>query len=213
MYLRVNWENGEDMGFVSGSAQFVRFTIEGNLPDNPLEFIGERIAAFSFRDIDNSLDEYSVGWVSVVNMFDAGFDYVSYLNGDYVVLALRMDERKVSPVVLKKFVQKEEERIKKEKQLPHLSRAAKTEIKERIRSELTARAMPVPTVYDLVWNLSDSTLFFFTTNQKAHTLLEDFFNDCFGVLLELQIPWTTAQHLVEPEKASQLEKLSAEIFV
>jgi hypothetical protein len=201
------------MGFISGSAQFVRFTLEGNLPDNPLEFISERIAAFSFRDIDNSLDEYSVGWVSVVNMFDAGFDYASHINGDYVVLSLRMDERKVSPVVLKKFVQKEEERIKKEKQVPHLSRALKTEIKERVRSELTAKAMPVPTVYDLVWNLSDSTLFFFTTNQKAHTLLEDFFNDCFGVLLELQIPWTTAQHLVDPGKASELDNLSAEIFV
>lgn len=201
------------MGFVSGTAQFVRFGIEGNLPDNPLEFIGERIAAYSFRDIDNTVDESSVGWVSVVNMFDAGFEYASFLNGDYVVLSLRMDERKVSPVVLKKFVQKEEERIKKEKQIPHLSRAAKTEIKERIRAELTAKAMPVPTVYDLVWNLSESSLFFFSTNQKAHTLLEDFFNDCFGVLLELQIPWSVAQHLVEPETAAQLDNLSAEIFV
>ena len=201
------------MGFVSGAAQFVRFTIEGDLPDNPLEFIGERIAAFSFRDIDNSLDEYSVGWVSVVNMFDAGFEYASYLNGDFVVLSLRVDERKVSPAVLKKFVQKEEERIKKEKQLPHLSRAAKSEIKERVRSELTAKAMPVPTVYDLVWNLSESTLFFFSTNQKAHTLLEDFFNDCFGLLLELQIPWSVAQHLVDEDRATQLDGLSAEIFV
>lgn len=201
------------MGFVSGSASFARFSTEGELPDNPMEFISNRIAAYSFNDIDESTDEYSAGWVSVANMFDASFRYASFMNGDYVVLSLRMDERKVSPAVLKKFVQKEEERIKREKQIPRLGRAARTEIKERIKTELTRKAMPVPTVYDLIWNLSESTLIFFTTNKKAHTLLEDFFKDCFGLLLVQQIPWVTAQYLLEPEELAGLERLTPEIFV
>jgi len=201
------------MGFISGSASFARFSIEGELPENPSEFLAERIAAFSFRDIDDSIDEYSIGWVSVANMFDASFEYASFMNGDYVVLSLRTDERKVSPAVLKKFVQKEEVRIKKEKQIPRLGRAAKTEIKERIKAELTRKAMPVPTVYDLIWNLSESTVIFFTTNRKAHTLLEDIFKDCFGLLLVQQIPWVTAQYLLEPETMGRMEQLGPEIFV
>jgi DNA recombination-dependent growth factor C len=201
------------MGFISGSASFSRFSIEGELPENPAEFLAKRIPAFSFKDIDDTIDEYSIGWVSVANMFDASFEYASFMNGDYVVLSLRTDERKVSPAVLKKFVQKEEERIKKEKQIPRLGRAAKTEIKERIKAELTRKAMPVPTVYDLIWNLSESTLIFFTTNGKAQTLLEDFFKDCFGLLLVQQIPWVTAQYLLEPEKMDRMEQLGPEIFV
>jgi hypothetical protein len=202
------------MSFIAGSASFVRFSIEGELPENPLDFIAERIRAYSFADIDDNFEEYSIGWVSVLNMFDAAFEYASYFNGDYVVLSLRVDERKVSPAILRKFTMKEEERVKREKQLPKLTRTMRSEIKERIKTELTRKSIPVPAVYDLVWNLSESTLYFFTTNKKAHVLLEDFFKDCFGMLLMQQIPYVTAEHLlVIKERLAQLEHIAPEIFV
>ena len=202
------------MSFLGRSSSFVRFSVEGDLPENPLEFISDRIRSFTFEDIDDNFEDYSVGWVSVVNMFDAAFEYGSHFYGDYVVLSLRVDERKVSPSILKKFIQKEEERIKKEKQLPKLSRTARLEIKERIKTELTRKAMPLPAVYDLVWSLSESSLYFFSTNKKAHMLLEDFFKDCFGLVLMLQIPYTTAAQLVtDDEKLARLEQITPEIFV
>ena len=202
------------MSFLGRSSSFVRFSVEGDLPENPLEFISDRISSFTFEDIDDNFEEYSVGWVSVVNMFDAAFEYGSHFYGDYVVLSLRVDERKVSPSILKKFTQKEEERIKKEKQLPKLSRTVRLEIKERIKTELTRKAMPLPAVYDLVWSLSESSLYFFSTNKKAHMLLEDFFKDCFGLVLMLQIPYSTAAQLVtSDEKLARLEQITPEIFV
>ena len=202
------------MSFFGRSSSFVRFAVEGELPDNPLDFIADRIRSFVFEDIDDNIEEYSVGWVSVLNMFDSAFEYGSHLYGDYVVLSLRVDERKVSPSILKKFTQKEEERIKKEKQVPKLSRTLRLEIKERIRTELTRKAMPVPAVYDLVWSLGESTLYFFSTNKKAHMLLEDFFKDCFGLVLVLQIPFTTAAELLTDEgRRERLEQLGPEIFI
>ena len=145
---------------------------------------------------------------------DSSFSYASHLFGDYVVVSLRIDERKVSPTILKKFVQKEEERLKKEKQVPKLGRTLKLEIKERVKSELTRKAMPVPAVYDLVWSLSESSLYFFSTNQKAQMLLEEFFKDCFGLILMLQIPYTTASELLtDDERRDQLGRIAAEIFV
>ena len=202
------------MSFLGRSSSFVRFSVEGDLPDNPLEFIGDRIGSFVFEDIDDNFEEYSVGWVSVINMFDSTFEYGSHLFGDYVVLSLRVDERKVSPSILKKFTQKEEERVKKEKQLPKLSRTLKLEIKERIKTELTRKAMPLPAVYDLVWSLSESSLYFFSTNKKAQMLLEDFFKDCFGLVLVLQIPFTTAvQLLPDDEGQARLEQITPELYV
>jgi DNA recombination-dependent growth factor C len=202
------------MSFLGGSAGFVRFAVHGDLPDNPLDFVSHRIRACSFEDIDDNVEEYSIGWVSVMSMFDASFNYGSHLCGDYVVLSLRVDERKVSPSILKKFVQKEEERIKKERQLPKLSRSAKTEIRERVKTELTRKAFPVPAVYDLVWSLSESSLYFFSTNKKAQVLLEDFFKDCFGLSLQLQIPYVTAENLLSDEdQLAQLERIAPEIFV
>ncbi len=201
------------MGLVSGSASFVRFGVNGELPENSWDFIADRVASFSFVDIDESYDEYSIGWVSVLNMFDAGFRYGSYGVGDYVVLSLRIDERKVSPVLLKKFVLKEEERVKQEKQIPRIPRSMKVEIKERVSTELIRKSAPVPAVYDLCWNLSDGIVLFFTTNKKAHVLLEDFFKESFGLLLKQQIPYIVAEHLLNDVQHQGLESLRPDTFI
>lgn len=202
------------MSFLGGSASFARFAVMGELPDNPLDFITDRVRACSFVDIDDNFEEYSIGWVSVMSMFDSAFEYASHFCGDYVTLSLRVDERKVSPSILKKFAQKEEERIRKEKQIPKLSRTAKSEIKERIKAELTRKAFPIPAVYDVVWSLSESSLYFFSTNKKAQALLEDFFKDSFGLSLQVQIPYVVAENLLNDEdQLALLERLAPEIFV
>lgn len=201
------------MGFISGSASFVRFSVEGELPENVWDFIAERVSAFSFQDIDETYDEFSIGWVSVINMFDADFAYASYANGDYVTLTLRTDERKVSPAILKKFCAKEEERIKKEKQIPKIGKAMKTEIKERMQTELMRKAVPVPAVYDLCWNLAESTLLFFSTNKKAQAQLEDFFKETFGLTIMQQIPYLVAEHMLDEEESLRLSSIGADIFV
>jgi DNA recombination-dependent growth factor C len=201
------------MSFLKGTASFVRFSVEGELPENSLDFIANRVIAYSFKDIDETYDEYSIGWVSVLNMFDTQFAFASYVAGDFITLTLRIDERKVSPAILKKFVQKEEERVRLERQLPRLGRSVKVEIKERIRTELMRKAIPIPSTFELCWNLSNSTLLFFSTNKKIHSVLEDYIKESFGVLIRQQIPYVTAEHLVGEEHSMSLESLSPEIFV
>ncbi len=201
------------MGLLKGSASFVRFSVEGELPENLLDFIADRVVSFSFRDIDDTYDEYSIGWVSILNMFDSEFQYASYAAGDYITLTLRIDERKVSSAILKKFVQKEEERVRLEKELPKLSRSMKVEIKDRIRTELMRKAIPIPTIFELCWSLSDSTLIFFSTNKKAQALLEDYFKETFGLQLKQQIPYLTAEHLLDEEQVAKLERITPELFV
>lgn len=201
------------MGLLKGSASFVRFTVLGELPENPLDFLADRIVSFSFRDIDDTYDEYSIGWVSVLNMFDSEFEYASYVAGDYITLTLRVDERKVSPAILKKMVQKEEERVRLERQLPKLGRAMKVEIKERIRVELMRKAIPVPSTFELCWSLAESTILLFTTNKKIHAILEDYFKESFGLLIRQQIPYTTAESLLTDEQLIQLDRITPEVFV
>ena len=201
------------MGLLKGSASFVRFTLEGDLPENALDYIADRIVSFSFRDIDDTYDEYSIGWVSILNMFDSQFQFASYAAGDYITLTLRIDERKVSPAILKKFTQKEEERIKSERQIPKLSRTMKVEITERVRVELMRKAIPVPSTFELCWNLSESSVLFFSTNKKIHAVLEDFFKESFGLLMRQQIPYTIAEHLLDEENQPILGNLTPQIFV
>lgn len=201
------------MGFLKGSASFVRFSVEGEMPDNLLDFIADRVVSFSFRDIDDTYDEYSIGWVSILNMFDSQFKYASYAAGDYITLTMRIDERKVSSAILKKFIQKKEERVRLEKELRKLSRAMKVDIKDRIRTDLMRKAIPIPTTFELCWSLTDSTLIFFSTNKKVQALLEDYFKETFGLLIKQQIPYVTAEHLLDEEQVASLERISPDIFV
>ncbi|MFV0439468.1 MAG: recombination-associated protein RdgC [Desulfopila sp.] len=203
----------ESMGLLRGSATFVRFAVEGELPENPLDFIADRIMAYAFRDIDDTYDEYSLGWVSILNMFDNQFQYASYAAGDYITLTLRIDERKVSPAIVKKVVQKEVERIKLEKQVPKLGRAQLVEIKERVQTELMRKSVPVPAVYDLCWSLSESVVYFFSTNKKAHAVLEDFFKESFGVLLRQQIPYVMGEQVLDEDGLDALARLQPEVLV
>jgi len=201
------------MGLLTGSASLTRFTVVGDLPESFWDFVAERAAAQSFKDIDDTLDEYSIGWVSVADMFDAGFAYSSYAAGDYVALTMRVDERKVNPSVLKKFVMKEEERIKREKQVPRLSRSVRLEIKERIRTELIRKSPAIPSTYDLCWNLADNTLLFFSTGKKAMALLEDLFKETFKLSLILQIPWLTGLQLAEGEALERYEDMRPAVLL
>lgn len=200
------------MGFLTGSASFVRFTVEGQAQEPFWDWVAERIAALSFHDIDDTIDEYSIGWVSVVNMFDADFNFASYAAADYVALSMRVDERKVSPSVLKKYVAKEEERIKLEREVPRLSRAARLEIRERVKAELVRKSPPIPAVYDLVWNPGACTVHFFSTNKKAIAQVEELFKETFSLNLALEVPYTSAIRLAGPGAAG-LDALKPEVLV
>lgn len=201
------------MGFVKGSASYVRFGVDGELPENIWDFIADRVSSFAFRDIDETYEEDSLGWVSVTNMFDTNFEFASYAAGNYVTLAMRLDERKVSAAIVKKFVQKEEERIKKEKQIPKISRSMRVEIKERIQNELMRKSLPMPSVFDLCWNLENGTLLFFSTNKKAQALLEDLFKESFGLTLIQQIPYICGEHLLDEDEIAKLARITPDVFV
>lgn len=201
------------MGLLSSSATFVRYRVVGDIAPDFWDTAAEQISRFVFKDIDDTYDEFSVGWVSVLNMFDTEFTSASIAAGDHICLTMRIDERKVSPKVLKKFCLKEEERIKKERQIPKVSRGQRLEIKENMEMLLMKRAAPVPATYDLVWNLAENTVLFFSTNQKAQSQLEDFFKETFGLLLSLEIPYTTAERLLSTSEGHALANISPAVLV
>ncbi|MFO7760965.1 MAG: recombination-associated protein RdgC [Desulfobia sp.] len=201
------------MGIISSSFTFVRYSVEGELPDNFWDFAAKCITSCSFRDIDDTLDERSLGWVSVHNMFDTDPQYEDYAVGDYIVLSLRIDERKIPTKLLKKYCLKEEVRLKKKKELAKLSKSQKMEIKENVHWQLLKQIPPQAATYDICWNLAESVLYFFSTTEKVQSELENFFKETFGLSLQLQIPYLTAEHLLEPDKHYELARLSPQIFI
>ncbi len=91
-------EQGAYMGLISGSGSFTRYIVEGELEDNFLGTLFERISPYLFRDLDeNSLEGRSMGWVNIMDMFDSRFSALEFLKEPYIAMTLRIDERKVPP--------------------------------------------------------------------------------------------------------------------
>jgi DNA recombination-dependent growth factor C len=203
------------MGLLKGPASFVEFGIVDGANPTPTEsdFISERIKTLAFQDIDDTYDEYSVGWVSVIDMFDSKFLQGNEAMGNFVFVSMRVDERKVPAAVLNKFVAKEEARIRVERQIPRLSRGMKIEIKERIKAELTTKAKPVPTVTDVFWSTSTGTIYFFSTNKKMQAIFEDKFRKTFGLLISQKVPSTIAESFIPDVAQFQIDALSACTFI
>ncbi len=200
------------MSLLRGSTGFLRYSIEGDLPGNLVDFVTERLGNNAFVDIDDSYQERSIGWTSLFDTLGPRFDDGNHVVGDNLVFTLRIDERKVAPAALKKFCQKEEERVKKMKQVPRLSRAQRLEIKENIRLQLMKKAVPVPTVVDVWWSLADNTVYLLGTSTKLQEIFETMFRDSFNLGVVLQVPYLAAQRLIPKERHAALDELTPCIF-
>jgi hypothetical protein len=150
--------------------------IELSVPTD-IMFHQNNIYPFIFKEIDDTYDEFSIGWVDPLNMFSTVNPFLEL--GDYVILKFRVDQRKVSTAVLKRMVAKEELRVRTERQIPKLSRVLRAEIKERIRTELLRKSIPVSTSVDIIWDVAAGRILFCGSNPE---LLEDLFNQSFGVV-------------------------------
>jgi DNA recombination-dependent growth factor C len=171
------------MGLLKGKASFVTFKVLGDLPEGDyVGFILDRLRANAFTDIDDTFDEASVGWVDIEDMFSAEFTWA--INSNYMTVAMRIDERIVPGAVLKKYVAKEEMRVKAERQVPRLSRATRLDIKERVRVDLVRKAKPAPKVVEVVWDINSMTLTIFSTSAKLVGYVEMFFHETFQLPLE-----------------------------
>jgi hypothetical protein len=207
-----------NMGLLgSSSKSFVVFDIlleDGGLESTALaKFLEDNIRAFSFVGIDDTYDEYSIGWVSLLDPFDPAFLTGAPTIGDYVTATLRVDQRKVATAQLNRLCALEERKYMQDNQVAKVRRSQKLEIKQRIRTELMMKAIPTTTTVDVVVRLDNSSVLFFSTNKAMQSLFEDFFRECFGLTVQQQVPFTIAQNGVASSYLAAIEALTPSILV
>jgi hypothetical protein len=78
---------------------------------------------------------------------------------------------------------------------------------------LVKKAVPVPVVYDLIWNLSENTVLFFSSSGKAQEVLEELFKTTFDLHLVRQIPYLAAVHLLDPADEDRLADVTPSLFL
>src|SRR5271169_1485313 len=89
------------MGLLKGNFTFMKFHVEGQLPQAFLNFADDRIKANAFRETTKSTEEKQLGWVSLTDVLDADFEQANYTLADYLTFCLRIDRKLIPPKLMK----------------------------------------------------------------------------------------------------------------
>ena len=188
------------MGLILGSGSFTRFMVNGEFQKDNLEEIQSSISRFAFRKLDDfSEEKRSVGWVNILNMFEAGFEDRNFFKHPYIAMSLRVDVRNVPGKALKQYCVEAENEMKQNEDIEVLSKRQRKDIKEWVLRSLLKRAIPRSNTYDMVWNTDTSMLYFGATGTKLCDEFSEYFLKTFQLDLSSVFPYTLGHQVLEKE--------------
>ncbi|MDZ7760597.1 MAG: recombination-associated protein RdgC [Desulfovermiculus sp.] len=204
------------MGIMSASGSFTRYRIVEEVPQGLWLQIQDRLVQDSFQEIEDTADEFAYGWVSIEDMLDSAWASGTPFKGEYVAFALRLDTRRIPAAVFKKYYQlglQEAMAKAKEQGRKFVGREAKKELKENVKLWLLRQILPVPSVFDVVWNMQTNRILLGSTQNTARTLFEDLFTKSFELHLEPLTPFFLAAHMGGEKVKEKLEAYEPVVFV
>jgi hypothetical protein len=153
------------MGIRSSTATFTRFFVPDPVTEDFWTYVDEKLQAGRFKESEDA-QEQAVGFASWDDLFDASFADGSYHKGEYVAFHFRMDQRKVPPIITKQFVREAIGKYRDEHEGHWPSRQEKQEIQENVQNWLLTRALPQPSVCEVVWSPAGKWMYVGTTSAK-----------------------------------------------
>ncbi len=180
------------MGLLSSTGSITRYKIEGKVEEPVLETVASGLKRHSILEIDDDVSEKAVGWTSLHNPFTADFGSSSFVIGPYLIFSLRIDKKSIPPKVIKKHTAMEQAKRLAESGRAYLSKEEKNIVKDHVMNMLSLRVPSTPNIYDLIWNLEEGWLWFFSNMKNANEELETLFIKSFKLPLIRLFPYTMA---------------------
>jgi DNA recombination-dependent growth factor C len=165
------------MGAHKGTVTVRRYVVRGEPPRERARIM-KGVRAHTFVPIDPAGQvERSIGWACAQDTDDEATSENSFL-GDALVLALRVDTLKPPASLVKRLVAQKLKALGKKP-----GRREKQAAKDEVVKTLRGRAFPSTRSYDVVWQLQEGRVFFWSHAKGANELLADLFAKSFGLEL------------------------------
>ncbi len=198
------------MGILSNTVSICQFRVIGDLPATDLfAWVSERLARNGFVSIDQGSAELSIGWVEMDDHRESGFAApAAFWRDHYLALTLRQDRRAI-PGALLRAHQKLAERdfLAANPGFYRVPKQKREELRDAVRGALLARTLPVPAVYDAVWDTGRGVLTLATLGTKAVDQFETLFKKSFeGFRLVAIHPYARAEAVAPPPLNSALRQ-------
>lgn len=181
------------MGLLSSIGSLTRYKVEGKLAEPILETIAKGLKQNSISEIDDDASEKAVGWTSFYHPFDAEFEGSSFVIGTFLIFSLRIDKKSIPSKVIKKHIAMEQAKRLADTGRAYLSKEEKNLVKDHVMDVLSLRVPSTPNIYDLIWNVEEGWLWFFSNMKNANEELETLFIRSFKLTLIRLFPFTMAE--------------------
>jgi DNA recombination-dependent growth factor C len=193
------------MGLLQGALSLRRFLALGPVPSG--DDLCGGLAKERYRPFRDGTEEERCGWVDWRNPLVAPADPDWVFQGRFAVFALRIDTRRVPPMLLKAHTDLRIQSLMKEKDLAFLGREARISLQDEVKAELLRQVLPTPRIVEIAWDLKDGLLWTTAGNAKAQGHLTGLCMKSFGVELQPLVPLLLAGRLAPGIPAEALAAL------
>src|SRR4051794_17020403 len=170
------------MGLLAASSTVVRLVAP---PPSPLDrdALARAISRHAFRELEPDGGDVSqaCGWVGIHDPLATELAPADVFFQHYLALAVRWDRRAVPAKLLYLERRRAEAALREERGTDRLGAAARRQVKADVEARLLLRALPVPRLFDCVWNLANGRVYFTGKLRAAREAFTELFRQTFGV--------------------------------
>lgn len=198
------------MGILNNTVSICQFQVLGALPATDLaEWVGKGLTQNGFRSIEQTSEELSTGWVQLDDYQESGFEGLHTFQHDhYFAFSLRRDQRKLPTALVKPyFIKAEQEWLTANPQFKRVPKQQREDLRDAVRGSLFAKSLPVPAIYDAVWDTRSNLLTFSSLGTVVVDLFIEQFKKSFeGLRLVPLHPMARAGQVIDEGLQSDLAK-------
>ena len=183
------------MGALEGSLSFKTYYVEGEPPNDFQQNYLERLKRHFFQPLSPvGEDERTIGWVPVQETLAMDLKREQIFFNEYIVFGLRIDKWSIPTAWLKaRMNQVIAERYPDPEK--KISKRIKNEIRLEVTTDIKQHIIPAMKVIDVVWNITERKLRFWSTSKNVCEEFIEFFEDTFDITLTPDSPFTMAEKL------------------
>lgn len=178
------------MGLLSSTHAVSRYYIDGDLPESIIETVRNGLIKNAIPKLESEYEEISAGWTPIESPYNPDFEKFMFQFGSFFLFSLRIDKKSIPAKLVQKHMAIEIEKKMEKSGRDFISKNEKMEIKEMVMDVLMHKIPSVPNIYDVLWNVEDRCVYFYSTQKAANEFFETIFFKSFKLKPIRLFPYT-----------------------